>query len=43
MRALAGLDYVISAFSPTYSLMPEAYLNRGLVLSLQGNYGAAIA
>ena len=33
---------MVSHASPTYSLMPEVYLNRGLVLSLMGNHGGAI-
>lgn len=40
--AYGDLSYVVSRVSPTYSLMPDVYLNRGLVLSLLGNYGGAI-
>jgi tetratricopeptide (TPR) repeat protein len=41
-NANGDLTYVISHASPSYSLMPDAYLNRGLVLSLMGNNGGAI-
>ena len=41
-EALNQASYVVSHAQPTYSLMPEVYLNRGLVLSLMGNYGMAI-
>ena len=41
-EALNQASYVVSHAQPTYSLMPEVYLNRGLVLSLMGNYGVAI-
>ncbi len=40
--ALRGIDYLMANVKPTSSLMPDIYLNRGLVLSLQGNNGAAI-
>lgn len=41
--ALGNLNYMVSNASPTYRLMPEVYLNRGLVYSLQKKDGAAIA
>lgn len=40
--ALRGIDYLLAQVKPTSSLLPEIYLNRGHVLSLQGNNGAAI-
>jgi tetratricopeptide (TPR) repeat protein len=40
--AYRGIDYLMAQVKPTSSLMPEIYLNRGLVLSLQGNNGAAV-
>jgi tetratricopeptide (TPR) repeat protein len=40
--ANGALSYMVSHASPTYSLMPDVYLNRGLVLSLMGNMGGAI-
>ncbi|MBS1145927.1 MAG: hypothetical protein H6R08_103 [Proteobacteria bacterium] len=41
-NAYGALDYMVRNASPTYSLMPDIYLNRGLVLSLQGDYGGAL-
>lgn len=41
-NANGALSYMVTNASPTYSLMPDVYLNRGLVLSLQGNNGGAI-
>lgn len=41
-NANGDLTYMVSHASPTYSLMPEVYLNRGLVLSLMNDYGGAI-
>lgn len=41
--AYGTLSYMVTHASPSYSLMPDVYLNRGLVLSLQGNSGGAIA
>lgn len=40
--ANGALSYMVSHASPSYSLMPDVYLNRGLVLSLMGNTGGAI-
>ena len=41
--AKGNLSYVIANASPSYSLMPDIYMNRGLVLSLLGNNGGAIS
>lgn len=41
-NAIGTLNYMVSHASPTYSLMPEVYLNRGLVYSLMGNHAKAI-
>jgi tetratricopeptide (TPR) repeat protein len=41
-RAEGNLDYMIGHASPNYSLMPEIYLNRGLVYSLMGQHAKAI-
>jgi tetratricopeptide (TPR) repeat protein len=41
-QAEIGIGYLIHQAQPTYSLMPEAHLNLGLVLSLLGNNGGAI-
>lgn len=40
--AMGNLNYMISHASPTYSLMPEVYLNRGLVYSLMKKDAEAI-
>ena len=42
-NANGALDYMVRNASPSYSLMPDVYLNRGLVLSLLGNVGGAIS
>lgn len=41
-NALGGLNYMIAHASPSYSLMPEIYLNRGVVLSLMKKDGDAL-
>lgn len=41
-QAYDGISYLISHAQPSYSLMPEAYLNRGFVLSLMKRDGEAI-
>jgi tetratricopeptide (TPR) repeat protein len=41
-NAIGTLNYMESHASPSYSLMPDVYLNRGLVYSLMGNYSKAI-
>jgi tetratricopeptide (TPR) repeat protein len=40
--ASSGINYLLPHVKPTSSLLPDIYLNRGLVSSLQGKYGAAI-
>ena len=40
--AYSGINYLLAQVKPTSSLLPDIYFNRGLVLSLQGNSGAAI-
>jgi tetratricopeptide (TPR) repeat protein len=40
--AYRGIDYLRAQVKPTSSLLPDIYFNRGLVLSLQGDNGAAI-
>lgn len=42
-NALGNLNYMVNHASPNYSLMPDVYLNRGLVYSLQKQHGRAIA
>lgn len=42
-NAYGGLDYMVRHASPGYSLMPDVYLNRGLVFSLMGDHGKAMA
>jgi len=41
-NAMGTLNYMVSHASPTYSLMPDVYLNRGLVFSLMGSHDKAI-
>ncbi len=41
--AMGNLNYMISHASPTYSLMPEVYLHRGLVYSLMKKDAEAIS
>lgn len=41
-NALGGLNYMMNHASESYSLMPEIYLNRGLVLTLMKKDGQAI-
>ena len=41
-NAMGTLNYMVSHASPTYSLMPDVYLNRGLVFSLMGSHNKAI-
>ena len=41
-NAIGTLNYMVSHASPSYSLMPEVYLNRGLVFSLMGSHDKAI-
>lgn len=41
-NAMGNLNYMITNASPSYSLMPEVYLNRGLVYTLKKEDGAAI-
>lgn len=41
-NAMGNLNYMIANASPSYTLMPEIYLNRGLVHSLMKKDGAAI-
>lgn len=40
--ALGGLNYMLSHASQSYSLMPEIYLNRGVVLTLMKKDGDAL-
>jgi tetratricopeptide (TPR) repeat protein len=40
--ALGGLNYMISHASQSYSLMPEVYLNRGIVMTLLHKEGEAV-
>jgi tetratricopeptide (TPR) repeat protein len=41
-EANGDLTYMVQHASPTYSLMPDVYLNRGLVFSLLNQPGAAL-
>jgi tetratricopeptide (TPR) repeat protein len=41
-NALGGLNYMVSHASQSYSLMPEIYLNRGVVLTLMKKDGDAL-
>lgn len=42
-EAITEFNYMVSQAAPTYSLMPEVYLNRGFALSKLGRDGEAIA
>jgi tetratricopeptide (TPR) repeat protein len=41
-NAMGNLSYMVNHAQPTYSLMPDVYLNRGLVFSLQGRNAEAV-
>ena len=42
-NAAGDMSYMITHASPDYSLMPDVYLNRGLVYSLMKQHGKAVA
>ncbi|MHB1213714.1 MAG: hypothetical protein ACYCY9_01900 [Thiobacillus sp.] len=42
-NAEGNLSYMVNHASPSYSLMPEIYLNRGLTYSLMNQHGKAVA